>query len=68
MTVDSSSYDGWMLVKLPDLHHHYHCDQKSSEVHVVICERRINHYCLNPIETAAAAYHQETKIVCENFD
>jgi len=45
-----------------------YCDQKSSEVHVVICERRINHYCLNPSETAVAAYHQETKIVRENFD
>ena len=66
MTIDRSSYNGRMLVKLPNLRRRY-CDQKSSEGHVVICKRRINDYCLNPSETAAAAYRQEIKIVRETL-
>lgn len=71
LMIDSSSYGGWMLVKLPNLHHHYHCDQKSSEGHVVICERIIHYYGLIPSEAtaaAAAAYRQEIKILRETFD
>lgn len=61
MTVDSSSYNGRMLVKLPNLRRRY-CDQNRSEG-----KRRINDYCLNPSETAAAAYRQEIKIVRETL-
>lgn len=76
MRIDSNSYNGWMLVKLPNLHHHYHCDQKSSEGRVGICKRIINYYCLNPSKAAAAAEaaaaaavsRQEIKIVHETLD
>lgn len=41
-------------MKLPNLNHHYHCNRKSSEDHMVICKRD-NYYHLNLGEMTAAA-------------